>query len=60
MEIAGARGALFFFVLLAIPLSVVREIEEMKQLIADLDQNPVAADIPDLPPRTAKGALPPN
>jgi len=39
---------------------VVREIEEMKQLIADLDQNPVAADIPDLPPRTAKGALPPN
>ena len=40
--------------------SQVREIEEMKQLIADLDQNPVAADIPDLPPRTAKGALPPN
>ena len=32
----------------------------MKQLIADLEQNPVAADTPDLPPRAAKGALPPN
>ena len=40
--------------------SQVREIEEMKQLIADLEQNSVAADTPDLPPRTAKGALPPN
>ena len=40
--------------------SQVREIEEMKQLIADLEQNPVAADNPDLPPRPAKGALPPN
>ena len=40
--------------------SQVREIKEMKQLIADLEQNPVAADTPDLPPRTAKGALPPN
>lgn len=28
----------------------VREIAEMKQLISDLDQHPVAADAPDLPP----------
>jgi hypothetical protein len=40
--------------------SQVREIEEMKQLIADLEQNPVPADTPDLPLRAAKGALPPN
>jgi Domain of unknown function (DUF305) len=29
--------------------SQVREIQEMKQLIADLEQNPVPADTPDLP-----------
>jgi len=28
----------------------VREIAEMKQLIADLEKNPVPADAPDLPP----------
>ena len=28
----------------------VREIDEMKQLIRDLEQEPVAADAPDLPP----------
>jgi uncharacterized protein (DUF305 family) len=31
-----------------------REIEEMKQLIADLQQNPVPADAPDLEPKTAQ------
>ena len=31
--------------------SQLREIDEMKQLIADLEQNPVAPDAPDLPPR---------
>ncbi len=36
--------------------SQVREIEEMKQLIADLEQNLVPTDTPDLPPRAAKGA----
>jgi len=40
--------------------SQVREIEEMKQSIADLEQSPVPADTPDLPPRAAKGARPPN
>jgi Domain of unknown function (DUF305) len=29
----------------------VREIGQMKQLIADLEQNPPATDAPDLPPR---------
>jgi len=28
----------------------VREIDEMKQLIADLEQNPIPSDAPDLPP----------
>ncbi len=28
----------------------LREIEEMKQLIADLEANPIPADVPDLPP----------
>lgn len=28
----------------------VREIEEMKQLIADLERDPVVPDAPDLPP----------
>ena len=40
--------------------SQVREIEEMKQLIADLEQNPVSADTLDLPPGAVKGALLPN
>jgi uncharacterized protein (DUF305 family) len=31
----------------------VREIAEMKQLIADLEQNPVAPYASDLPPRPA-------
>jgi len=31
--------------------SQLREIDEMKQLIADREQNPVAPDAPDLPPR---------
>jgi hypothetical protein len=31
----------------------VREIAEMRQLIADLEQNPVAPDASDLPPRPA-------
>jgi hypothetical protein len=38
--------------------SQVREIEEMKQLIANLEQNPVAANTPDLAPRAAKGLSP--
>ena len=40
--------------------SQVREIEEMRQLITELEENPVPADTLDLPPRAAKGALPPN
>jgi uncharacterized protein (DUF305 family) len=33
-----------------------REIEEMKQLIADLEQNPVPAGAPDLEPKTAQAS----
>jgi uncharacterized protein (DUF305 family) len=32
----------------------VREIAEMKQLIADLERNPVPAGSPDLPARSAQ------
>jgi hypothetical protein len=39
--------------------SQVREIEEMKILIADLERNPVPADTPDLSP-SAEGAAPSN
>ena len=34
----------------------VREIDEMKRLIGDLQRNPVAADAPDLPPRGIQAA----
>ncbi|MGI8723864.1 MAG: DUF305 domain-containing protein [Methyloceanibacter sp.] len=33
----------------------VREIGVMEQLIADFGQNPIASDVPDLPPRSASG-----
>jgi len=32
----------------------VREIDEMKQLISDLEENPPPADAPDLPARSAE------
>ncbi len=38
----------------------VREIAEMKQLIADLERNPVPADAPDLPPYDQRGSAPPE
>jgi hypothetical protein len=34
----------------------VREIAEMRDLIAALEQNPIAADAPDLPPRSTLGS----
>jgi hypothetical protein len=34
----------------------VREIEEMKRLIADLDRNPPLADAPDLAPQVSTGS----
>jgi len=37
----------------------VREIAQMKKLIARLEAQPVAADAPDLPSYRAKGAPPP-
>lgn len=37
----------------------VREIEEMKQLVTELQRNPVAADAPDLPSYRDRGAPPP-
>jgi len=39
----------------AIIAAQVREIGEMEQLIADLEQNPIAFDAPGLPPRSAPG-----
>ncbi len=36
----------------------VREIAEMEQLIADLEQTPVPADAPDLRPNDRRGATP--
>jgi hypothetical protein len=38
----------------------LREIEEMKQLISDLERNPVPSDAPDLPPRETTATTPPN
>jgi hypothetical protein len=37
-----------------------REIDEMKQLIADLEQDPPAPDAPDLPPNNPQGTTPPR
>lgn len=37
----------------------VREIDDMKRLIAELEQNPVGSDAPDLPSYRERGAPPP-
>jgi Domain of unknown function (DUF305) len=36
----------------------VREIDEMKRLIADLEQNPPPSDAPDLPPQSQRAGTP--